>query len=189
MTTNPYQSPQADDTQVVAPLPTRQEGLESIRTATALLSTAGLINFAALFRPGFEVYWNTPTFWIVLAVDTILLAGIGLIVAACWFLLLPTLEFLGGLIRSIIAPSVNRGEWDNALYASLKPAGLLATFGMILWVIWVVGFFILNANFYVISYAVGIPAHILAACLYVPLIYRWYRLWLGGHAEPSGEKL
>ncbi|MBI1247069.1 hypothetical protein GC197_04400 [bacterium] len=180
MPTNPYQSPQADDTPVEVRLSKRQEALDSVRAAAALLTTAGLLNFGALFSPGFETYWHTPTFWIVLAVDTILLAGIGLIVAACWFLLLPTLEFLGGLIRAIIAPSVDRGEWQDAIYVSLKPARLLAIPGTILWVIWVIGLFYLNANFFVISYAVGIPAHILAACLYVPLIVRWYRLWRGG---------
>ena len=40
---------------------------------------------------------------------------------------------------------------------------------------WVFGFYEMQMNFYVLSWLIGIPAHILGACVYIPLIYGWYR--------------
>ncbi|PQO39002.1 hypothetical protein C5Y96_03790 [Blastopirellula marina] len=113
--------------------------------------------------------------------------GIGLIAVVCWFAFVPVLEFLSRTIRSIVARNTDPKQWDEVLYVSLKPAALLAIPGMILWIIWVTGFYFLGANFFVISYAVGIPSHILAACLYVPLLYRWYKLWDRSVPRPDSE--
>ena len=104
------------------------------------------------------------------------LIGITLVFVFCWEFLLPTLATIGRLVRRYVAPHVNEARWDDALYKSLKPAAILAIPGAVLWCVWVLGFYYWKLNFMLLSIAVGVPAHLLAAGLYVPLIVRWFKL-------------
>lgn len=152
--------------------------LGSLRLAILWLLIAGLVNFTAFHLhikplPGRQA--NTSLSNANFEVAGGLLA-ISFLVIACWFALLPLLELITWKIQASFAPSDDPARWVGALYSSLKPAGLLAFLGMTLWALWVYGFYYLRVNFFVISYAIGIPIHILAACLYVPLLFRWYKL-------------
>lgn len=64
----------------------------------------------------------------------------------------------------------------DALYATFIRSAPYAVAGAILWGIWVFGFYQAKVDFMVLSVPVGILAHGLAAALYLPLIYRWYRI-------------
>lgn len=61
-------------------------------------------------------------------------------------------------------------------YRSLNSLICVAIPDAALWMVWVFGFYHMHSDFYTISWAVGAPAHLLAACWYVPLVHRWYRL-------------
>lgn len=188
MSTNPYQSPQAESVSLETQPPLRREALKSVRVATILLTLAGVFNFYCFCVHGRTLYIGTPTPSMVdLTEFAAGCVGIGLIAVVCWFAFLPVLEFLSRMIHSIVARNTDPKQWDEALYASLKPAALLAIPGMILWFVWVIGFYFLGVNFFVISYAVGIPSHILAACLYVPLLFRWYKLWRSSVPHTDSE--
>ncbi len=184
MTTNPYQSPQVESTSPEFQVPRRAEALQSVRIATLLLTADGVFNV-------FAFYHTFTDFYIIVGKGPIydpreiavVSFAVILVFLASWFLLLPVLEFLGQLLREMLAPRVNREQWNEALYLSLKYAAWLAVPGMILWLAWVIAFYYLRLNFYLISYAVGIPAHILAACVYVPLLYRWFKLWRRPQAD------
>ncbi|MHC2068007.1 hypothetical protein ACYFX5_11075 [Bremerella sp. T1] len=188
MSINPYQSPQVNNASITSKPPERQDALKSLRVATVLLTTASLFNI-------FAFYHTIADFFIIVGTGptydsreiTMVAVATTLLVVACWFLLLPILEFLAQLIREILATKVDRNAWNDALYRSLKPAAFLAAPGMVLWLTWVFAFYYLRVNFFVISYAVGIPAHILGACLYVPLIVRWYRLYRATPSNPSND--
>lgn len=178
MSTNPYQSPQAEITTSEEGLPLRDAVLKSLRVATLLLTAAWLFNYFCLCFHGRTSYiGQSIPFTVTVVAFTIGSLMIGLIALVCWFAVLPVLEFVNQTARRMIAPITAPEPWERAFYISLKPAAMLALPGMILWIIWVIGFYLVGVNFYVISYSIGIPAHILAACLYVPLLFRWYKLW------------
>ncbi|MFN3148309.1 hypothetical protein [Bremerella sp.] len=184
MSTNPYQSPQAESASLETQPPLRREALKSVRKATLLLTAAGYFN---LYVFGCNYY----PFRILSPLDVAMIAfqvmGTAAIAIACWFLLLPLLEFTGRLIHNWLSPRSDTQPWSDAIYVSLKPAAKLAVAGVILWVTWVIGFYDFRIDFFVISYAVGIPAHILAACLYVPLLFRWYKLWRSSVPRADSE--
>ena len=52
--------------------------------------------------------------------------------------------------------------------------------GAVLWAIWVAAFYQLGIGFYTVSLPIGIAAHLLAAGLYIPLFYRWYKVERAG---------
>jgi hypothetical protein len=96
--------------------------------------------------------------------------------ALIWFLGFPLLERVSQLIRLALASHTSLSRWLAIFYASVRSAVYLAIPGAILWAIWVVGFYYLGIGFYRISWSVGVPAHLLGALWYVPLVCRWYKL-------------
>ncbi|GAA4427269.1 hypothetical protein [Bremerella cremea] len=172
---NPFQSP----TPTAEPGPkgnsSRQSALVSLRLAIVMLTAAGLVNYHAYDTMAMGPHVSLFGLMIMMRVFQLVL--VGLLVIGCWLLLLPTLEVIAERLRSWFAKHVDAETWNEALYRSLAPAAILALPGSILWIVWVIGFYYLKAPFLLISYAVGIPAHLLAACIYVPLLYRWYHLW------------
>jgi hypothetical protein len=76
----------------------------------------------------------------------------------------------------VFAHDTDRAGWLDALHKQLTWAPYLALPGAALWAIWVFGVYQLHVDFRLLSWAVGVPAHLLAACLYVPLLYAWYQL-------------
>lgn len=169
MSTNPYQSP----SELPREPDHRPWALWSLRIAVVLLVGAGLLNYAAFdatylanrFPRDVAAFYRGAN-----------LIGITLVAVFCWEFLFPVLVRMGQLVRRFVAPQVDAARWDDAFYKSLKPAALLAIPGALLWCVWVVGFYHLRMDFMTLSIAVGVPAHLLAAGLYIPLIVRWFKL-------------
>jgi len=173
MSTNPYETPAVGDHTADSHLQKRRAALAAFRTAFLILLAAALFNYYA-----FDTHTIIGGFPPILqaAYRITNLVGIAIGSAFIWFFALPVLEAVARQIRNVVARDVSTDSWDGALYVSLKPAVYLAVPGSIIWVLWVVGFYYLQLDFVMISYAVGVPAHVLAACFYVPLLVRWYRL-------------
>lgn len=93
-----------------------------------------------------------------------------------WYLGVVVLEWMAGSLRFLFAPTTDLDSWQKALYQSFHVLSYIAAPGAMLWAAWVFCIYYLKSDFYVVSWVVGIAAHLLAACWYVPLIYRWYRL-------------
>lgn len=173
MSQNPYEAPlHVGVIDERTPSPLRASAQRALRLATLLLFFAAAYNYwefdlAIMDQLADElarVYRAINCGWFVV---------VGL---AIWFFGLWILELIARALRAIFAPAKNREAWLNCLYQSLDKAPLLAGIGMLLWLIWTYAFYKLGANFYVISWLVGIPAHLTAAAWYVPLIRRWWRL-------------
>lgn len=167
MTENPFQSPDCVDDLIAVGSDLRRRARLSFRlTVLILLGPAAYncwaFNHYALAR---LTHLHEINF-------TLLAIGAALIL----FLGFPVLEAISRVLRFIFGQRADRADWQDALYRSLNRTVYLAIPGAVLWVIWVIGFYEMRANFYTISWAVGVPAHLLAACWYVPLLYRWFRL-------------
>ncbi len=173
MSTNPYESPATVNRTADSHLPNRRSALAAFRTAFVILLTPALFNYYAFDTDA--IGGGIPPI-LQAAYRTTNLVGIAVGSFLIWFFALPVLEAASRTIRNVVARDASTDRWVDALYMSLKPAAYLAVPGAILWALWVVGFYFLQLDFVMISYGVGIPAHILAACLYVPLLIRWYRL-------------
>ncbi|MBI1247079.1 hypothetical protein GC197_04450 [bacterium] len=157
--------------------------------AIVLLTSAFLFNEQAMFGFDSRIFSLNWADHLMLAAGIAqLLLSVGVIAFVLWIQLFDVLELLASGLRLLVAKRVDADQWNNAFYVSLKPAGLLAVPGMLLWVTGVICFYYLEINFYIISYAVGIPAHLLAACLYLPLIVRWFQLWYGSSPADSDEE-
>jgi hypothetical protein len=98
------------------------------------------------------------------------------LVAVLLFAGLSLLEWIAGVIRYLFARSVPRQLWLASMYRSLSHLIPVAILANTLWMVWLVGFYLLEMNFFVISIPVGILAHILGASLYVRIFYGWFRL-------------
>ena len=94
---------------------------------------------------------------------------------ALWLFGLQLINALSMTIRRLFAPQCSAIAWQEPLERALYRAAILAIPGALLWMAWVFGFYEMQMNFYVLSWLIGIPAHILGACVYIPLIYGWYR--------------
>jgi hypothetical protein len=102
--------------------------------------------------------------------------GLVLVVAAIWLFGLTALEFSTGVIHSVVARKSKLDDWKESLYAVLRRTPFFAVPGAVLWATWVIAFYRLQLGFYTVSVPIGIAAHLLAAGLYVPLIYKWYSM-------------
>jgi hypothetical protein len=183
MSANPYQSPVAESLSPDHQLPGRRESLAALHKACLLLLAAGLVNYYAfdmrdIAGAGYDARLKT-------VVRTMNLVGIAVVFLLSWFFSLPLLQLVARAIRALAGRHVSPDRWNDALYESLKPAAHLSEAGAILWVLWVVAIYYAQLNFVVISFAVGLPAHLLAACVYVPLSVRWFRLARGQGSRPS----
>lgn len=174
MIENPYQSPDASSETVNAGPCLREQAGRSFRIATLVLLIPAVYNYWA-----FDAYViGSSRLPSDLANLCRLLNVLGFIVGGSliWFLGVPLLETSARLIRTVFANGTDRTAWLETLYRSLNWSAFLAIPGAVLWMIWVFVFYQKNMDLYTISWAVGIPAHLLAACLYLPLILGWYRL-------------
>jgi hypothetical protein len=175
MIDNPYESPKLFGDSTSAASQERVQGQRSFRTTAFVLFLPAIYNYWA-FDAG-EVSRLPDDLANLCRTANIL----GLVVGGVliWFLGLPSLELLSRFLRGVFAGGTDHVAWQGILYRSLSLTPYLAVPGAALWAIWVFCFYQLNTDFYVISWSVGIPAHLLGACWYVPLIYRWYRLAAG----------
>ncbi len=173
---NPYQSPGDLSRGGNGVAASRERAWRSFRIA-----------FLILLVPAIYNYWAFDTYVIAairLPGDLVNLYRLGNVLgfimggSLIWMLGLPVLELAARLIRAVLATGTDRGSWLEILYRSLSWIAILALPGAVLWGVWVFAFYQRQVDFYTISWAIGIPAHALAACLYLPLIYRWFRLAL-----------
>jgi len=179
MTDNPYQSPSSSGKSVSADSSLRRRAQRSFRVTALILLLPAVYNywaFASRAMPSLPA--DIASFCRTVNILGFVIGG-----ALIWFLGVPTLEAIARLLRIAVANGTDRTAWEEVLYRSLTWTVYLAIPGAALWMIWVFGFYQLHSDFRTISWAIGVPAHLLGACWYVPLIYRWYRLATSGSAH------
>lgn len=173
MIENPYQSPRSLPDPASAESNLRKHARRSIRISMLVLMIPAIYNYIVFDARA--IAGRLPDDLVVVC-RAINLFGFIIGTAAIWFLGLACLELASNAIRFAFARGISPSAWQENLHRSLGLTVYLAVPCAALWAIWVFGFYEMRVNFRVISWAVGIPAHLLAACLYLPLIYRWYRL-------------
>lgn len=173
---NPYEVPRSllgPSIELMPPSATRILGNRCLRYSLLYLLIPAAINVAYFNREAFAG-WSNPlisvfyqmTNWFWLVVISLLI----------WFFGLGLLESITGMIHRGCSRRQTRASWNEALYATLQSAPILAVVGAITWGLWVVAFYQLDWDFMLISIPAGFVAHGLAAGVYLQLIYRWYRL-------------
>lgn len=173
-TENPFESPRDSSTRILPNDVDRRNALFHLRLMLCILLIPAIYNYYAFDRQVFAgARYPTPIY----ALERIVNIGAILVGSLLiWYFALAILEWLSRTFRHLFAGAVDRNAWTNSLYSSLQRAMYLSIAGSMLWAIWVYAFYSLDADFYVISWAVGIPAHLLAACWYIPLFVTWYKL-------------
>jgi hypothetical protein len=173
---NPYEVSQSIVESVAATsvsLPERRLGQRCWRFALILLLLPAAYNLWCYHLEVFGTSRPSVMTTIFRATNWAWLSSGGL---AVWFAGLAVLEFLTRVIHSLKSRRASLSDWNFALYKTLNSAPLFAIFGAVLWVVWVTAYYHWRLNFYAISIPVGVAAHSLAAGLYLPLFWRWYRL-------------
>lgn len=144
----------------------------SVRIALLILLVPAVYNFICFNFPSNANQIDVP--FRSVFYRTFNLIGLVLIASAIWRFGLPVLEFVTGGIHSIVARNSKIDDWKATLYIIVRRLSMFSIPGAALWALWVAMFFQLQFNFFAVSVPIGIGAHLLAAGLYVPLIYRWY---------------
>ena len=172
MTENPYEPPKSQTRLRYAESRLKKQARLSLRLAATIL-----------FLPAIYNYWEFDAQEVSPLPDDLAklcravnILGIAVSAVVIWFLRLPVLEALARLLRALFASATDRSTWEDVLYQSMPRMIYLAVPGAALWTFWVFAIYQRDSDFHTISWAVGIPAHLLAACWYVPLLHRWYRL-------------
>lgn len=173
MSTNPYESPQSQAEPRLTPNEARWIARRSVRVALLILLAPALYNFICF---NFTPNANRPERSIYAVYRTLNSLGFVLTVAGVWFFGLTVFEFVTGGFHSIYARNSRLEDWKETLYTILRRIPFFAVPGAVLWAIWVMAIYQLQLGFYFVSIPIGIAAHLLAACVYVPLFYRWYKL-------------
>lgn len=171
---NPYEAPRSLLIHDVPSLQTssnRTRGNICLRWSLLFLMIPAAYNIAFLSKLKND-YLGAATL-IFLAINWLLLIVMGLLIGTFGLWLL---ELVTGVLHRCFSRRATRHSWNATLYLTLRSAPIFAAFGAITWSIWVFAFFELKWNFYLISIPAGILGHGLAAALYLPLFYRWYRL-------------
>ncbi|MEM1069001.1 MAG: hypothetical protein AAGG48_23220 [Planctomycetota bacterium] len=169
MNENPYQPPMVPEEKESAD---KTRARRSFRLATVILWVPAVYNYlefdaiALTGLPG-DVEWLYRSVNVVL-----LLTGFVLL----WFIGLNLVERTSLLLHRVFASHTDVKDWQETLYRSVPRIVRLALFGAGLWLIWIVGFYRMDWDFYTLSWVIGVPAHALAACWYLPLLVRWYQL-------------
>jgi hypothetical protein len=174
MSSNPYQSSVVDADVTVEETELRRRARVHLRFVFLILLMPAIYNYVQFDRAYIAdggLGAATETMY-----RSVNLIGMALFAVLIWRATLPLLERIADFVRRSFAGNADRASWNSPLYAAIKSAVFLAIPGSILWFIWIVGFYELGLNFTVISYTVGIPGHVIGACFYVPLVYRWYML-------------
>lgn len=170
---NPYRSPDTESS-VIETDWLRRRAESSFRLSTCILIAPALYNYwefdlQAIATSGLSLAAAT-------AYRTINLACFIVGGMLIWFLGVPLLETLSVLLFKPFANRVDRDAWQRVLYENLARTPPAAFAGACFWGIWVYGYYKMGWDFTMISWAVGIPSHILCACIYLPLVYGWFRL-------------
>lgn len=171
--TNPYQPP--DNIEIRQEPRLRHRAIWSLRGTWLVLLPAALFNYYAFDQRVILSYPLAAGVFPPFRIINLLGFLVGSLVICCW--LLPLLEQIARFMRRALVSQVPERDWLNAFYRSVHPAVFLALPGSVIWALWVIGFYYLKIDFVLISAMAAIPSHVLGACLYVPLLYRWGRLW------------
>ncbi|MDG2220901.1 MAG: hypothetical protein P8L85_05950 [Rubripirellula sp.] len=177
MITNPYEPPQAKLNSPRQDSEDRVAALRALRTSLYILLVPGIYNFICFHFPelfsnsGFQVHELARV-----ANLTLLCLTVGLI----WIGGLALLERVAAIIhwalKRMLGSNSSFERWQAELHLALRRSPTLAFWGAILWIIWCLAIFSFHLDFVTVSLPIGIAAHLLAACLYVPLVYQWYKL-------------
>jgi len=165
MNSNPYAPPSTSDD--LAPLPDPELRAMAQRR---FHRSCWILSFPALLNWVFFNWRLRPEYVLVNCLGLVVLA---IVVAHYGFRIV---ERLSSTIQRIACRNDAWQEWDRVLWKALVALPGFIAIGSLLWTLWVIGFYVMDINFVLISYAVGIPAHVLAACFYVPLITNWFRI-------------
>ncbi len=147
--------------------------LSSVRIALLILFVPAVYNFICFNFPSNANRIEVPIHSVYVTIN---LLGIVLIVFAIWIFGLTILEFVAGGLHSILARKSLLDDWKATLYIIVRRTPLFAVPGAALWAIWVAAIYQLQLGFYIVSIPIGVAAHLMAASLYVPLFYRWYKM-------------
>ena len=173
MSTNPYESPKSETTRRSPSSDERLVAKRDVRIALLIMLAPATYNFLCF---NFAAKPNQIEIPIHNVFRTINGVGFVAITITIWFLGLATLELMTGIFHAVFAWNSNLHEWKTTLYLILRRAPVFAICGAMLWAIWVWAFYQLDIGIYTVSVPIGIAAHLLAAALYVPLFYRWFKI-------------
>lgn len=173
MSINPYAPPSWPDVAGLPEAELRTLACQRFRLSHLILLVPAILNLVCFnwLQPPVFVLGNSLGF-----------VAIGLFV---WFLGFGTVDRVSSLLHGLVCGNRAHQEWNRTLYLRLISLPGFVAVGSLLWILWVVGFYLMGMSFYFISYLVGVPAHILAACFYIPLIMNWYRIARPRHVRAS----
>ena len=170
-TENPFQPPQATDLYVEHPARRRAKVAWLIINLMLIVpATYNALEFSAL-KMGTRL---TPREALFVWGGNLVLIVIGGFL--CWLLGLRIIERMSLFIRSLLAGKADKSDWQEILYLGIYRAAILSIPGAILWMVWGFAFYRMQIDFFVISWVIGVPAHLLGAAVYLPIVYGWYRL-------------
>jgi len=173
MNTNPYESPKSQVTLLPPHSEERTAALRSVHIALLVMLAPAIYN---LICSSFFVDMNRTGLPIHSIYRTLNTIGLVAITTAIWFFGLAALDFVTGGLYSVFSRRATLDNWKTTLYITLRRAPVFAFFGAVLWAIWVAAFYQFGFGFYTVSVPIGVAAHLLAAGLYLPLIYQWYKI-------------
>ena len=172
MIENPYESPKSHPDATAADASWRRRARHCFHASILILLVPAVYNAWA-----FDLHVVSPLpSNLAIRCRAVNVVGFMLGSALIWCLGLPALEAASRLLRTTFAGRTDPAPWEEIFHRSFTRLVYLAAPGAVLWMIWVFAFYQVGVGFYEISWAVGVPAHLLGACWYVPLVYRWYRL-------------
>ena len=177
MSMNPYESPKSEATPRPPSSAERAAAKRSIRISLAIMLVPAIYNSICFSFPDAPNRSELPIHNVYRTINGI---GFVAIVIAIWFLGLAALEFVTGGLHAIFSRNSKLHDWKTSLYVVVRRAPVFALCGAVLWAIWVAAFYQLGIGFYTVSLPIGIAAHLLAAGLYIPLFYRWYKVERAG---------
>lgn len=173
---NPYSAPSTitSDIEVDPWKPARR----GIRISLAILLIPAVLNYVAWERWLVSTGWRqsqvdstTSGIWAIRIANFVLLS-IGFLIL--WYFALPVLKFCARLLVTLIR---RKGEinddWHNPLIAAMEKIPRYATAGAGVWIVWVIGFYLLEIRHFAFTAIFSTVGHILAATWYGPLVVQF----------------
>lgn len=147
--------------------------MRALRISLCILLIPGIHNFVWFHFLG---NFNRDGFQISEFSRMVNLITACLTVVSIWFWGLAILERIAEFIYWALGRNSSREQWQAQLHQALRRSPTFAFLGAILWTIWTMAIYPFQLDFFLVSVPIGIASHLLAACLYLPLFYRWYQL-------------
>lgn len=173
MSDNPYEPPQQAFVPAAADLPERTRAIGDVRKTLLILLLPAVYNFRCFSRLGADDRFEDSPMIILGIFNAV---GFIILFTAIWLFGLSGLELITSFVNALTGQTRQLNQWEQELYKVLRRMPQLAWAGAALWVVWTIAVYQLSVDFYLISVPIGIAAHVLAAALYLPLFFAWYRL-------------